>query len=335
MERRANAIEEVNQDDAGLSKVNTTTARAEKMPGWLSIVLIAARFGLASGLLEIVLLPLEWSYDPRTRLGYRLANRYYLWMEPLGEVAVFGVCGMALGLLARMWPKAGLRIAAYSLCGLAALKLWLLVPELHKLTYVLLACGAAALLGPYVDARIGRSRPRALRSVPILIGVIAALACISHGRELVSEYRARMRLPAAAPGAPNVLLVVMDTVRVDALSLYGYGRETSPNLIRLARRGGRFDWAGAPAPWTLASHASMFTGRWPHELGVSWFGPLDGRYPTLAEVLGARGYRTAGFVANPVFCHADYGLGPGFQNYEDVPVSVLEVLRSPSSACAW
>ena len=56
--------------------------------------------------------------------------------------------------------------------------------------------------------------------------------------------------------------------------------------------------------------------------------PYDAGYPTLAEAFGARGYATAGFVANPVFCHANYGLGRGFVHYEDIPVSPLEVLRS-------
>ena len=164
--------------------------------------------------------------------------------------------------------------------------------------------------------------------LPWLLGTVAALACFSYGRELLSEHRALRRLPAAIPGAPNVLLIVLDTVRADALSLYGYDRDTSPNLVRLARGGVRFEQARATAPWTLPSHASMFTGRWPHQLDIGTFRPLDARSPTLAEVLGARGYVTAGFVANPIFCHADYGLARGFLHYEDIPVSPLEILRS-------
>ena len=125
-----------------------------------------------------------------------------------------------------------------------------------------------------------------------------------------------------------MILVVLDTVRADALSLYGYHRDTSPNLVRLARQGVRFDQASATAPWTLPSHASMFTGRWPHELGVGRYSALGGGYPTLAETFGARGYVTGGFVANPIFCHSSYGLARGFVHYEDVPVSFLELLRA-------
>ena len=65
-----------------------------------------------------------------------------------------------------------------------------------------------------------------------------------------------------------MLLIVLDNVRADDLSLYGYDRETTPNLERLAREGVRFTEARSTAPWTLPSHASMFTGRWPHELSV-------------------------------------------------------------------
>ena len=91
---------------------------------------------------------------------------------------------------------------------------------------------------------------------------------------------------------------MLDTVAADHLSLYGYERPTSPTMVELAERGIRFDRVQATSSWTLPSHASMFTGRWPHELSAGWLTPLDGTYPTLAEFLGSRGYATAGFVAN-------------------------------------
>ena len=63
-----------------------------------------------------------------------------------------------------------------------------------------------------------------------------------------------------------------------------------------------------------SSHASMFTGRLPHELAVEQLGRLDGsRHPTLAEVFRARGYATAGFVANSFFCGHESGLARGFE----------------------
>ena len=94
--------------------------------------------------------------------------------------------------------------------------------------------------------------------------------------------------PLPSPGSPNVLLIVLDTVAADHLSLYGYERPTSPTMVELAERGIRFDRVQATSSWTLPSHASMFTGRWPHELSAGWLTPLDRTYPTLAEFLGSR-----------------------------------------------
>jgi arylsulfatase A-like enzyme len=72
----------------------------------------------------------------------------------------------------------------------------------------------------------------------------------------------------------------------------------------------------------------MFTGYHPNELSVGWFSPLDNRYPTLAEVLSAEGYATAGFVANLIYCSYEHGLNRGFVHYEDYPASVGQAVLS-------
>ena len=137
---------------------------------------------------------------------------------------------------------------------------------------------------------------------PLLVGAVLAIMLLTFGGRAWSEYRAMAALPPPPADARNVLLIVWDTVRTGNLSLHGYGRRTSPNLERLASRGVRFDQAFATAPWTLPSHSSLFTGRWPHELTADWLSPLDGTHPTLAEYLAAHGYDTAGFVANLDYC---------------------------------
>ena len=119
------------------------------------------------------------------------------------------------------------------------------------------------------------------------------------------------------------------------LSLHGYSRRTTPNLELLAGRGVRFDLAFATSSWTLPSHASLFTGRWPHELGVDWKSPLKDGTPTLAEYLGAHGYDTAGFVANLDYCSRETGLARGFAHYEDYPIELYDAftpLRRPWAA---
>ena len=120
--------------------------------------------------------------------------------------------------------------------------------------------------------------------------------------------------------------------RADRLSLHGYTFDdagTPRNRLRAkAAEFRRFDEARAAAPWTLASHASLFSGRWPHELGVKWLTPLRGNFPTLAEYLGSRGYATAGFVANKLYCSYETGLDRGFTHYEDYVLEQLMPLRT-------
>ncbi|MFB6159813.1 MAG: sulfatase [Haloferacaceae archaeon] len=132
---------------------------------------------------------------------------------------------------------------------------------------------------------------------------------------------------------PDVLFLVLDSVRKDRVSWYGHDRETTPTLDAFAERATAFDNAYAPAPWTLPSHCSMFTGLYPSEHGVT-NGFADGtpRLPggtrTLAERLADRGYRTAGFSNNPWVGQLS-GLDRGFREFVEWD---LEIGRSDSGA---
>ncbi|PSQ51410.1 sulfatase [Halobacteriales archaeon SW_8_65_20] len=99
--------------------------------------------------------------------------------------------------------------------------------------------------------------------------------------------------------ADNVLFVVLDTVRKDHLTPYGYDRETTPTLDALAGEATVYEQAVSPAPWTLPTHASMFTGLYPSQHGASQEQPyLDDSVGTLAETLRADGYDTACYSSN-------------------------------------
>lgn len=127
--------------------------------------------------------------------------------------------------------------------------------------------------------------------------------------------------PSAAP--PDVLLVVLDTVRADRLSVSGHPRPNSPQLAQLAAAGVRFADVTAPGSWTWPSHASIFTGAppWVHgahfpPLGVPMdggFPPMRGDLPTLAERFAAAGYRTVSLSANCLLS-PELGLVRGFQD---------------------
>jgi arylsulfatase A-like enzyme len=310
-----------------MAHTSMTAPEERRLP--VTIMLVAAWFGLMTGLLKLAVLSATWLFGNSMWLGWRLLNRHYLWMIPSANLAFFGFSGLAVAMTSRFWPGQALRLAAYLYCGLASLTLLLAVPGIYVVTYVLIACGFASLFAPVFDAKWPSFLRLIRRSFPGLIAAVLALAAFSYGRLMLTEHRALASLPPTAPDATNVIVIVLDTVRADALSLYGYRRDTSPNLMRLARDGVRFQQALATAPWTLPSHASMFTWRWPHDhMANGPYLPLVTKYPTLAEALGERGYATAGFVANTTFCHADYGLARGFAHYEDSPVTPLEVLRS-------
>ena len=134
--------------------------------------------------------------------------------------------------------------------------------------------------------------------------------------------------PLPPPGSPNVLLIVMDTVAAGHLSLYGYDRATSTTLVELAERGIRFDSARAASSWTLPSHATMFTGRWLHELSVGWVTPLDRDASTLAEFLGRGDTRRLDSWPIPVIVRADSGLDRGFTQYRDYIFPELTALKT-------
>jgi len=132
-------------------------------------------------------------------------------------------------------------------------------------------------------------------------------------------YAASLFLACASELAPprNVLLVSLDTTRLDHLSTYGYARPTAPNLDRLAEHGVVF--RNALAQWTATnpSHTSMFTGLYPHTHGV---GTNTARLPehlsTLAELLGDAGLSTGAFVSGYTLRAGKSGIDRGFDVYD-------------------
>lgn len=124
----------------------------------------------------------------------------------------------------------------------------------------------------------------------------------------------------ASASHPNIVLVTLDTVRADHLSLYGYGEDTTPFLKEFSSGATLYGHVIAASDLTLTTHASMFTG-----LYGSWHGafmappelpygrPLSERYPTLAQILSANGYRTMAVVANYGYLGPGFGLSRGFQ----------------------
>src|SRR5262245_48399147 len=163
------------------------------------------------------------------------------------------------------------------------------------------ACGALAVRAETENERGSKwppsMGPRALVSATaaLFVALLGALFFACSG---------------AQESAPNVVLIVVDALRVDRMSVYGVKRPTTVNLERLASTGALFTDAWSPAPWTVPSVASILTGLHPLSHGAGQLGPpplsLDGTDPTgladdaetIADRLARVGYVCESFTAN-------------------------------------
>ena len=116
------------------------------------------------------------------------------------------------------------------------------------------------------------------------------------------------------PRKPDVVLVVIDTLRADHLSCYGYPRATTPVLDRLSAGGARFADTTAQSSWTLPSMVSMISGRYL----TAYRDFPDAEVPVMAETFRDAGYRTVGVVGN-VLLRAESGFDRGFDHYDARP----------------
>ena len=300
---------------------------SSSVPRWPAgaVLLTAVGFGLLAGAIEAVAAAIRG----RVMHVTLFVGPEMVWQLPLADGLIFLVAAIPVIAVGALWS--GLRAPRVVLAlfgGLLAFAGLLLTEKIHIAAEAILAAG----LGLAV-ARILAPRSQAIYRV-LRYGVPAALllfAVVAVGQATLragGERRELAALPGAASGRPNILLLVLDTVRAWNLGLYGYGRATTPKLNEWAASGSLFQRALAPAPWTTLSHAVMFTGRYPTELLVSWRTPYDGEYPTLAQVLRDAGYATGGFAGNYLNVGRGTGLSPGFLHYEDYPLQPIPLLRS-------
>jgi arylsulfatase A-like enzyme len=135
--------------------------------------------------------------------------------------------------------------------------------------------------------------------------------------------------PPAGP-RPNIVLIIVDALRKDHLSAFGYPRPTSPRLDALVAEGALFENMTSAASQTVPATASLLTGLYPSQSGVQYFGRLhsfDGEHhwqeagphlaeshTLMAEWLGELGYRTGAAVSNP-WLQSRFGFSQGFEDY--------------------
>ncbi|MGA1843667.1 MAG: sulfatase [bacterium] len=147
------------------------------------------------------------------------------------------------------------------------------------------------------------------------IAVAAVLVLAILGLAVILLYSTRVEMP-------NIVIILVDALRVDHLGCYGYNRDTSPNLDRFARDAIRFEGTVSTCSWTSPSIASLFTSLYVSSHGLMTHSQqrtdiLAPDFETLAEVLKKRGYTTAAFVANR-WIRKEFNYHQGFDLFKQV-----------------
>ena len=294
---------------------------------------LVARYAILGALLGLLVGVSEGISLYRTPRPVVLLSRdtsyVIFFLAPLLDAAVGGLLGSLAGLLAasrfasirwlaRLLSALFIAVLALGACcalAIVAMGLWGTSPPYHLMvraaTIFLIALGILL---------IDRERRLPLKPLGLALAALVGLMLAGIGIYAIrpsSQASASTPGPGGPKGKPNIVFIVLDTVRADHLSLYGYHRPTTPHLDQWAKRGVVFENAIAPAPWTLPSHASMFTGLLPHQHGADWAVPLDGSPWTLAEVLKSEGYDTVAFNANFGYGLKGWGYDQGFGLYAD------------------
>jgi arylsulfatase A-like enzyme len=285
------------------------------------IIIVGALFGMVTGLMEGVI------FMVAQHVGWDLArlalSLEIVWIAPILNACLFATIGLVLALQARLFRHFPLLQMSLVLFAFMAVADWLslvLGTRIHLLSLLVLSAGLGVAI-----ARVLRKYNQALlyfcrRWVFWTAVAIALLVGGVQGGFWLHERIAIAGLPSPAIRLPNILLIVVDTLRADHLSSFGYNRRTSPNMDRIAMQGVLFENAFSTSSYTLPAHASLLTGLYPYAHGVEWDRPKALEFssvPTLPETLRRHGYRTAAFSANLYWFTRPMGFGRGFIRFED------------------
>jgi len=287
------------------------------MPGFGRFMTVGAKLGLFAGTIFAAVYSLRWS------------TASHFWTVVPGTVAVlapafliFGsVIGLVLCLTRRvsrmlyriiLWVLPLLWLCVLFVCGgeLSPEGYW--VSTRSALVVLIIGIVSFAALRALVTVLV-RGLARELVTTILIVTALAWLASV--GFLLIHDahegFPANVQHPLS--GQPNVLLIVLDTVRADHLSCYDYHRKTTPNIDAFAAEARLYKNVLSPSPWTLPSHASFFTGLPSSGHGCSYaYMALHEDFETLAEQLKAAGYQTVGLSSNLMVTERN-GFAQGFE----------------------
>ncbi|MGE4605380.1 MAG: sulfatase-like hydrolase/transferase [Myxococcota bacterium] len=275
-----------------------------------------------------------------------LASIVLLWLMAAGGRPLLAV----LAVVAGFWGVVGVRnrplrpvvSIASAIVHLGAAIAWLTInPEKILGIYPVIAFSAhgivvGLLLAGCFELVIASGNSRIPHyTIGLALCVLVWLSVVAEPLRWTSVSSPRPEASNRAPlpnDFPNLLWIVLDTLRKDHLPFHRYGRNTAPFLSELVLESTVYHNAVSTAGWTLPSHASMFTGLYvrehgAHRSGNSYSG-LDEEKITVAEILQGAGYRTAAFSANNGFVQPKTGLAQGFDsfsNFEMLPHRLVRI----------
>ncbi len=317
----------------GAWQINVSIAQEDKpslvlLPstGWL-LLLVGVGWGIATGFVEaaglLVFQRFNWArWGPMMHVSKEI-----FWISPVVDSIFFFALALICSIVVRFVPRLpAVRVLVFLLTFLSVYDWLTLTNRLYHRACLLLALGAGVAFTRWCGERevafVQFWKGTTPRMVAAWILVFAGI----QGCQWLQEQRVVAQLPPAGSGSPNVLVVVVDTLRADHVSSYGYARPTTPNLDRMAQQGILFENAISTSSWSLPSHVSLVTGRYLFEHGVGnvqpepWLGWKNtslGGFATLGEALQQRGYRTGAFSANRTYFSRDLGFGRSFIHFED------------------
>ena len=265
-----------------------------------SIKYLAAPLGLA-GLLALVLLSSALS-----RVWY---ERFRFLANPWTScILLLGVTGIAREYMIN-----------YSTFFKAAVSI------LYPVVIILIAFLLQKAMEKLRTRKHGESVPVVTAKYVVMITFIAVafLGISFYPRQTPRIQKFKTSASPASPGKPNVILIVMDTVRADHLPMYGYVRDTTPNIRKFSEKATLFPRSFASGSMTLSTHASIFTGLYAFQHGAHCTEqlpegqPLSDDLKTIAEDLNEKGYLTIGIVSNYGFLSDVFHMDQGFQYFDN------------------
>lgn len=290
-------------------------------------------FGLLTGLVEGILFLV---LHQNNLLTWRLQNRAVwfetLWIAPLVDLAIFFLVGVLLALAGWVFPQKYINTVVWFTNVFLAVFAWISIILFGRISVeaiIILSAGISAQVFNKIIKNVNSVSSKTQKSLPWLASLTIGLVVVIQGGGWLNEKIQTSRLPDNITEPPNVIVIVIDTLRADHLSSYGYRRNTSPFIDDLAKEGVLFENAISASSWTQPAHASMLTGHYTYEHQAETK-PLDDTYPTIGEVMKTNGYRTGAFSANTLFFTRRQGFGRGFLHFEDNYKSVPDIFLNSS-----